>query len=299
MKKILITGINGFIGSHCRDFFIKKGSRVFGIDLCGYPHTDFVLGEADLANLCSFNQQFDIIIHLAGSATVSAAQQAPDIEKTKSVNSTREILEYIKNFNPKARLILASSAAVYGNSCKNPIDEEQRPNPISIYGLHKLEAENLCTFYSQNHNLNIKIIRFFSLYGDGLKKQLLWDFLNRIDAVKSDKMTCFGTGNEERDFVHIDDAVNFINLICQQEKSFKFKIYNCASGRSTQIKTLMHLLLKEYNKPINLVFDNIKRQGNPDILVANINKAQELGFFPEVTLEEGIKRYASWFKEVH
>ncbi|MBQ8476259.1 SDR family oxidoreductase, partial [bacterium] len=215
-KKLLITGVNGFIGSNCKKHFENTGYEVFGIDIAGEAKGNTLIGEVDIKNIKTFNQSFDYIFHFAGSSTVSMAQKAPDIEKIKAVGSTKEILEYIKNYNKDAKLIFSSSAAVYGNDYKRPIKEDDKLNPISIYGFHKLESENLCEYYSKNYGLDIKIVRIFSLYGTGLKKQLLWDFINR--AIKAENVLgCFGTGDEKRDFVNIRDLINFLEILIKKE----------------------------------------------------------------------------------
>ena len=294
MKKILITGINGFIGSNCKEYFKNKGYDIFGIDLSGQEEKNVLIGEVDEPNLVSFNAQFDYIIHLAGSATVSMAQNAPEIEKTKSVNSTKQLLEYIKKYNKNARLIFSSSAAVYGNDYNRPISENDKLNPISVYGLHKLESENLCEFYANNFDLDIKIVRIFSLYGNGLKKQLLWDFSNRAINAQKD-LICFGSGQEQRDFIHISDLLNFFEILLMQDKFFDY--YNCAYGSSLTVRDIMENILREMNLDLKLNFDNIKREGNPQILIANIEKARKIGFNPKINFEKGIKDYVKWFKK--
>lgn len=292
-KNLLITGINGFIGSYCKAYFANKGLNVYGIDMAGCSSNETLIAEVTEENIKSFNKKFDYIVHLAGSRTVSASQKNPDVEKNKSVGSCKEVLEYIKNYNPKAKMIFSSSASVYGDDYSGPILERDKVNPISIYGSHKLEAENLCKYYNEQYGLNIEIPRIFSVYGNGLRKQLLWDFSNRILNAEK-KLDCFGTGDELRDFVHISDLVRFFEILMLQNE--KFGIYNCASGVSTSVKEIMQLILKFNDKTLDLVFDNIEREGNPKILIADISKAESIGFSPKKRIEKGIKEYVEWFK---
>ena len=294
-SNVLITGINGFIGSYSKKHFESKGYDVYGIDLFGEGSKNIKIGEVDLANLKAFNQEFDIVIHLAGSGSVSMAQKAPEVEKTKAVGSTEHILEYIKNYNKNARLIFSSSAAVYGNSYKRPIIEDDALNPISIYGFHKLEAEKMCEFYAKNYDLDIKIVRIFSLYGAGLKKQLLWDFANRAIRAK-DELVCFGEGTEKRDYIHVLDLMRFFDILIGLDK--KFEYYNLASGTSISVKEVMESILRELNLDLKLEFDNIKREGNPEVLISNIDKAKNVGFEPKIAFSEGVKDYIKWFKTI-
>jgi len=296
LKKILITGINGFIGSNCANYFSKEGYELFGIDILGENSSKFVQGEVNIENLKSFNQKFDIIIHLAGSGTVGVAQKYPELEYSKTVGSTEHILEYLKLYNQNAKLIYSSSAAVYGDLYNRPIKETDILNPISIYGRHKVEAETMCEEYHKKFGLNINIIRFFSIYGEGLKKQLLWDFSNRMRENFNQKfLNCFGSGKEERDYIHIGDVVAIINLLINAEKDFT--VLNCGSGKNTKIRDILNLIINEQNYKGELFFDNIIREGDPTSLTANIEKAKLLGFNPKITLEDGISRYVEWFKQ--
>lgn len=296
-KKILITGINGFIGSNCAKHFASKGYEVFGIDIAGGMPSNFILGEIDLNNLKAFNQNFDIIVHLAGSGTVGAAEKNPELEYEKTVISTKHLLEYIKNFNSNALLIYSSSAAVYGNLYNRKISEKDPLSPISDYGKQKSEVEQLCKNYSENCGLHIKIIRFFSIYGEGLKKQLLWDFCTRIIQKQKEKsIPCFGTGEEKRDFVHIKDAIQLIEVLINMD-NIDFDIINCGTGKGNSVKNVLKLLCKELNFEGGLVFDNIVRKGDPKSIIANVDKAESLGYSPKVILEDGIKEYVKWFKK--
>lgn len=295
-KKILITGINGFIGSSCADYFTQQGFEIFGIDIFGAHSTNFIQGEVDLENLKLFNHKFDVIIHLAGSGTVGAAQKAPELEHLKTVKSAENILEYMKLHNSNAKLIYSSSAAVYGNSYTKKIKEDFEVNPISIYGKHKIEVEKLCENYSKNNGLNINIIRFFSIYGEGLKKQLLWDFCNRLNKSSNTKtIDCFGTGEEKRDFIHISDAIRFIEILLDIDN--KFEIFNCGTGTGISVQEILDLICKEFDYKRQLVFDNIVKEGDPKILISDISKAKDLGFNPIISLEKGIKNYVKWFGE--
>lgn len=296
-KKVLITGINGFIGSHCKSFLLGKNYKVFGIDINGKPSQNVIIGEVTYSNLLQFNETFDYIVHLAGSSTVSAANQNPEHEKIKSVGSTGQVLDFMRLCNPHARLILSSSAAVYGNRYNKPVLESYELNPISIYGLHKLESEKLCSFYAKNYGLDIKVLRFFSVYGNGLKKQLMWDSLNRIKELRGKQLLCFGKGTEIRDFIHVNDAVRFIEMIFNL-KSKDYSVYNCASGKAFTVKEIIEMLVKEYYNSceISLVFDNIQREGNPEVLLADISNIEKLGFSSNIDLRNGIKDYVKWFK---
>lgn len=294
MSKMLITGVGGFIGSKCLEFF-KSNYDIFGIDKNYNSGDNFKKGLVNLENLKSFNTEFDIILHFAGSATVAEAEDNPEEERRKTVNSTKDLLEFIRLHNKNAKLIYASSAAVYGNNHSEKIKEANCTEPISKYGKNKLEAEQLCREYSEKYNLDIKVIRFFSVYGEGLKKQVLWDFSNKLKHLEESEIKCFGTGEELRDFTHISDVLNFINIVINQSKSFD--IFNCGTGQACKIRNVLLKLTQYYNKNVNLNFENAVHNGNPVSLVANTDKAVSIGYKPKILIDTGLERYAKWFKE--
>ena len=296
MKKILITGINGFIGSNCADYFSDKGYEVFGIDIFGKNSPNFVRGEVNLENLLSFEQKFDVIIHLAGSGTVGVAQKSSELEHSKTVGSTEHLLEYIKLYNKETKLIYSSSAAVYGDLYDKNIKETDDLNPISVYGQHKVEVEKMCEDYHRDFGLNINIIRFFSIYGEGLKKQLLWDFSSRVvKNLDLKTLHCFGTGEEKRDFVHINDGIELMDLLINSQK--EFIILNCGSGKSVKVSDILKIIVNDLDYKGELIYDNIVKEGDPKSLVANADKAKLIGFEPKIEVKDGIKKYVRWFKQ--
>ncbi|MBD9222309.1 NAD(P)-dependent oxidoreductase [bacterium] len=294
-KNILITGINGFIGLHCYGVFNQK-YNIFGLDVFGIEKKNFVLGELDYENLLSFNKSFDAIIHLAGSGSVGMAQRNPEIEYAKTVLSSKHLLDFIINKSPESKLIYVSSAAVYGNCKYSVITEDCQLNPISTYGKHKVMVENFIQEYSQKNDLKYDIIRPFSVYGNNLKKQVLWDFCNKIkDNFNNSEILCFGTGEEERDFINVSDLVNCIELLMNDNKYGR--IFNVGTGIATSINTIFTTLTSLFNYKGKLVYNMEESKNNPKALVANIDKLSAIGFKPQIGIQEGLENYAKWFKE--
>lgn len=294
-KNILITGINGFIGLHCYEVFNQK-YNIFGLDVFGIEKKNFVLGELDYENLLSFNKSFDAIIHLAGSGSVGMAQRNPEIEYAKTVLSSKHLLDFIINKSPESKLIYVSSAAVYGNCKYSVITEDCQLNPISTYGKHKVMVENFIQEYSQKNDLKYDIIRPFSVYGNNLKKQVLWDFCNKIkDNFNNSEILCFGTGEEERDFINVSDLVNCIELLMNDNKYGR--IFNVGTGIATSINTIFTTLTSLFNYKGKLVYNMEENKNNPKVLVANIDKLSAIGFKPQIGIQEGLENYAKWFKE--
>lgn len=297
MKNILITGVNGFIGTHCYDYFRKKDCNVYGIDILQSDKPNCKTGSISRDLLTSFNIKFDTIIHLAGSGSVSQAKNNPELEEKKTVESTSILINFIKENCPEAKILYASSAAVYGNDYSVNINEDAAPAPFSVYGMHKLKVEQLLKTASNEDNLNVCILRFFSVYGEGLRKQVLWDFTNRLlDNINEPVINCFGTGTESRDFVHIDDVVKMFDFASTLQSSFE--ILNCGTGIPRTIKSILSKIAEKLQYKGQLEFEQDLQPGNPLFLVADVTKATKLGYTAEVSFNQGLDNFLKWVLEV-
>lgn len=301
MKKVLVTGAHGFVGRNAALAFKKKGYRVIGIGLGKWieeDHRDFGIDEWNESSV-SFEalkgiKQIDTIIHCAGSGSVGYSLTHPLEDFQMTIDCTAGVLEYMRIYCPHARLIYPSSAAVYGAAEDRPIRETDILNPVAPYGYYKKIAEILCESYSKNFSLNISIIRFFSLYGRGLKKQLLWDACNKF-ASGNAEIIFYGTGNETRDWIHINDAVSLIYEVSQS--SNKFEILNGGSGRRVTIKEILDFMAQVFGKKQEAVFNKETRHGDPKYYHADMTTAFKLNWRPVTSLEEGVKEYVEWFMD--
>jgi len=297
-KKILITGINGFIGQHCADYFKKSGNIIFGIGHGVIKQKDshqYVSADVSLSTLLNMQQSFDVIIHCAGSGSVGYSINNPKGDYEKNVGATKEVLEYMRLHNPNAKLIFLSSPAVVGEQPQGPISEECSGQPVSPYGHNKKIAEEMCLKYFKEHGLNINILRMYSVYGIGLTKQLLWDasnkFLNSQNPVKF-----FGTGEETRDFIHIKDVLKMMSVVVGLKS--KFEILNCGSGTSYQVQNVVYMIKNLLGSLSEVEFNQQVNKGNPQHYWADISKAQKLGWTPEILLMDGLKEYIQWIKTI-
>ena len=184
MKSILIIGSGGFIGSNLAIKSLQLGYNVYGIDVKElhnkeYIYFNFSIESDDFLRIMD-QIKFDYIINCSGSGDVSFSIQNPLTDFQLNVSSVFVILNAIKDFQPNTTYLHFSSAAVYGNPDTFPISETSIVKPISPYGFHKYQSEMICKEFAELYDMNIKIIRAFSVFGIGLRKQLLWDmiFLN-------------------------------------------------------------------------------------------------------------------------
>ena len=241
MKSILITGIAGFLGYNTAKYFKMRRWNVTGIDICDVAdQTDsidvFIKDNLSQASLAAIGKEFDVIAHCAGSGSVAYSNEFPADDFSRNVISLLHVLEHMRLHNTQAKLIYPSSAAVYGQRDDVPLSESDPFAPISPYGFHKMIGEELCRSYSLNFKLKTSIIRFFSLYGIGLRKQLLWDACNKF--MKNDGIVYFsGNGHETRDWLNINDAASLIGQVA--EVGNKHEIINGGSGEKHSIKDIL------------------------------------------------------------
>jgi len=296
--KILILGSEGFIGSHLINFYLLKGYDVFGVDLFEQSHSkityhQLLLNHDTLSDVLK-QHTFDYCINAAGNGDVNLSVSNPEQDFKSNTFFTFQILEGLRLYNPSCKFLYFSSAAVYGNPEKLPVSETDSIKPISPYGWHKLLSENICKEYFELYNIQSAIVRPFSVYGPGLKKQILWDVFMK-SAHQSDNIELWGGGQEARDFIYIDDLVVAIDLILSQP-ILKADIYNIASGEMTLINDVAYLLLKNLGINKSIVFNGLIHKGNPIQWKANISKLNNLGFVPNITIEKGLFNLAAWLK---
>ena len=298
-KRILITGAKGFLGSNIAKHFKSLGYETHGIghgSLSVAESNEIGLdywkqGDISTDSIAELNQIFDLIIHCGGSGSVGFSIENPYEDFKKTVNGTLEVLEYMRLYNPKAHLIYPSSPAVQGEHPTSPINEEYTGNPVSPYGYHKKMTEDLCRSYSEMFGLKISVIRLFSVYGIGLKKQILWDACHKITDA-TDDVEFWGTGNEIRDFIHIDDVISIIKELINVED--RFTIVNGGTGKSYTIKHIVEMIKSLLQKNLEIHFNQKVNLGNPVYYCADTTKLKTLGIKITKDLEQEIAQYISW-----
>ena len=295
---ILITGGAGFIGKHLAELLIKKGHKVTIFDNFSNSSIDSLkhlttLGakiiKGDIRKIAEIEyalKEQEIIIHLAAKISVEESIKNPSETFEINVNGTKNVILSAEKNNIK-KIIFASSAAVYGETTKNKINENTKTNPISPYGESKLEMEQIVNKYCLNFKINYIILRFFNIYGKGQTKEyagVISKFKNLIKQNKS--LEIFGDGEQSRDFVSINDVINSIYGAISYQKN---GIFNIASGKNTTIKNLAETMIALSGKNIDIKFSPPKigdiKFSQADIALATSN----LGYTPKIELKEGLK----------
>lgn len=304
MKRMVITGVNGFIGKSAKEYF-EKEYEITGIDLaekyCGdagakaftYYQCNMSQNPAELANIFT-GVQPDVVLHCAGSANVGASVVNPMADLDGNLHSLYQLLLALKSFEKKPKIIFLSSAAVYGNPKQLPIKETDELAPVSPYGLHKQMCEELCHYYNRVHGYKTRSIRIFSAYGNGLRKQLLWDMYQKYQNTGEIKL--FGTGDETRDYIHVSDIMRAIELILAYDGSEE--VFNVANGEEIAIKDLAHIYAGKLGKPETIVsFNGEVKAGDPRNWRADISLLKKIGYEKQMELDAGIESYVNWVRE--
>jgi UDP-glucose 4-epimerase len=298
--RVLITGVSGFIGSYVAKHFASLGYTVGGMDITAPPAVELVYFHCEGINKNSLQKVFKdfqptVCIHCAGSASVPFSVTNPLFDYEQNTYTTYQLLEALRLYQPTCKFILLSSAAVYGNPQQLPITENSPTKPISPYGTHKLMAEMACQEYTTLYNIPTAILRIFSAYGNGLRKQVIWDICEKTKS--QIHISLKGKGDETRDFIHISDIVWAIGAVVEQGEH-KATVYNLASGNAISIKNLVEMLLHTLSPTYQVSFDGIAPMGSPLYWEADISKLTKLGFSPQMTLQEGIQQYVSWWHTI-
>jgi nucleoside-diphosphate-sugar epimerase len=277
--KVLITGGAGFIGSRVALKLSEKGYEVVIYDVGVWDaklnHTEYIKGDIfDIGHLTATVKQCDVVIHMIGLADAKTAQSYPQMSFDLNIRSLQVVLESMRS-NGVTRLILPSSAAIYGAVDKSPITEETVPKLSGVYPYHKYIAERLAETYSLNYGIHITILRLFNVYG--IKGQGILNILIE-KATKGEPVKLYGQ-KQKRDFIHVSDVADvFANVL---ELDHRFEVYNVGTGVGRTIEDVTKIV-KEYFPALIIQFGEYN--GILYDSVANIVKLQQAtGFNPDVS----------------
>lgn len=291
--KILITGVHGFIGKKVFDQLKYKDIRGIGrakSKNARIKSKKVFNKNITIKNLLKLNFSPDVIIHCAGSSSVGFSIENPYLDYVKNVQTTKIILDFIKKQKKKIRLIFLSSAAVYGNNCSF---YNKKLTPISIYGKNKLKSEKILIKNFSRYNCKLIILRVFSVYGIGLRKQLLWDACNKI---KRNNNQFYGSGKEIRSWININDLVGYI-IYFTFVKNIKYKIIDISGNDTLNNHEFLKKVFKIFNFKKKISFNNIIKIGDPKRQIFNNKKVKSLKLKPKINLNTGLTEYIKWFKK--
>jgi UDP-glucuronate 4-epimerase len=314
--KILITGSAGFIGFHLSRRLLERGDEVVGLDnLNSYyaislkkarnsilkKYKNYKFYKGDIKNLDFVQRIFkensvDKVCHLAAQAGVRYGLTDPFSYVQTNLVGLVNILETMRVFGVK-NFIYASSSSVYGSNSKKFFSEKDNTDrPLSLYAATKKSNEVIAYAYHFTYGLRCTGLRFFTVYGPfGRPDMAYFKFMNNICQGKP--IEVFNLGKMERDFTYIDDIVS--GAMAAIDKSCDWEIFNLGNNRPVQLGRLVERIEKELGQKAIVCYKK-NQAGEMPRTAANINRAREkLKFSPQVNLEEGIKKFAEWYKSYY
>jgi UDP-glucose 4-epimerase len=300
---VLVTGANGFLGRHVARAFAVQGHTVLGIGHGNWLQKEWELwglsgwysADITLQALKEHAKEPALIVHCAGSGSVAFSIDDPLSDFERTVETTAHVLEYVRTSAPSCCVVYPSSASVYGTVTTVPIPEDCPAVPISQYGTHKLMAEQMVTSYSRQFGTSTAIVRFFSVYGCGLRKQLLWDACRKF---ANNDTTFMGTGNEVRDWLHVEDAAALL-ITAAKHASPACPTVNGGSGQGVTVRdVLLRLGSCLLQAEVSPTFSGAQRTGDPVRYIADTEQSKAWGWLPTRQWAEGVEEYAHWWKRI-
>lgn len=317
MKTYLITGGAGFIGSSLSERLIKEGNRVVAIDsFCDFynptikennvkeliKNSNFKLYRNDIRDRELVKKIFeenniDIVMHLAAMAGVRPSIENPVLYQEVNCMGTQNILEEMKAHNVK-NLVMASSSSVYGNCKEVPFKENMIVDfAISPYAATKKANEVMTHVYHKLFDMNVIMLRFFTVYGPKQRPDLAINKFTRL-MLEDKEIPMFGDGTTSRDYTYIDDIVDGIIRSCNyvENNNDVYEILNLGNSSPVSLKEMINTIGQAIG--VNPKIKQLPMQpGDVDRTFADISKAKKLiGYNPKTSFKEGIENFVEWYK---
>ena len=318
MKTYFITGGAGFIGSSLAEQLLKNGNKVVTIDnFCDFynpkikennvkeliNNVNFKLYKEDIRNRQAIKQIFDknkidVVMHLAAMAGVRPSIENPILYQEVNCMGTQNILEEMRHHNI-LNLVMASSSSVYGNCKEVPFNEDMVVDfAISPYAATKKSNEVMTHVYHKLYNMNVVMLRFFTVYGPKQRPDLAINKFTRL-MLENKSIPMFGDGNTARDYTYVDDIVDGITRCMRYTLNNKdvYEILNIGNSEPVTLKEMIQVIGDVLN--IEPKIKQLPMQpGDVNRTYADITKAKKmLGYEPKTTFREGIKNFINWYKD--
>lgn len=309
MRKVLIIGVAGFLGSNLLKSQLQKGNTVIGVDnlITGFfrniateeSNPNFRFFEADFLDWITSNDfEVDEIYHLASPASPPKYLEYPRETMRANTIGTELLCEYALNHG--ARLVFASTSEIYGDPLVHPQVEEYWGNvstlgPRSVYDESKRFGETVIAYFNRTYNVDLGIVRIFNTYGpnmDPYDGRVVSTFLRQL--INNEEVTMFGDGSQTRSFCYVSDLIEGLERFM---KSGKFGPINLGNPAEFSLIELLSEIEKIVGKKANLVWKELPihdpRRRKPDISKAKT----ELKWQPNISLKEGLEMTHSWMQK--
>lgn len=300
--KVLITGSNGFIGSHLVAEFKSYDYDVICSDLnCSENSIALDIMNQDMIIDVLKKYQPDILVNMAGQASVSLSWKKPQLTLNLNSIGVINILEAVKNINPKIRVLTVGSSDEYGRlgEMGKNVSENIPINPITPYAISKQTQELFANLYVRTYGLDICAVRLFNLGGPGQAKGfIISDFSSAIAEIENGRLEYLSVGNLEssRDFTHVRDACKALRLIA--EKGQSGEVYNVCSGTIHSVREVLNRLLNKAKCHIDIRIDPSKiRPSDTPVICGNHDKLTlHTGWKPELELDHILNDTLSFWR---
>ncbi len=315
LRRVLITGAAGFIGSHLAERCLRAGYAVLGVDnFCDFydpavkernladarDDQRFTLARVDIRDHRGLAGVFDDfrpthVVHLAAMAGVRPSIERPRYYTDVNVNGTVSVLDAAAAVGVE-QILFASSSSVYGNNDKTPFAEADPVNyPISPYAATKRAGELLCHTYAHLYSIPIACLRFFTVFGPRQRPDLAISKFLRM-ASNGTPLPVFGDGSTSRDYTYIDDIIDGV-MAAMDKVTTGFDIFNLGGNKPITLEGLLATIERVVGRP--LIIERLPMQpGDVTRTWADLTKSsQALGYLPHTSIETGIKSQWQWCQD--
>ena len=314
--KILITGAAGFIGFKFSEYLLKKNFNIFEIyNLNNYydiklkrkrlqklkKYKKFKFKKIDLINnkkieIVFKKNKFDFVFHFAAQAGVRYALESPREYINSNINGFFNILEISKKYKVN-RIFISSSSSVYGDNSNYPSKENLHLNPNNVYSLSKKFNEDLSKSYSNFYNLNVTALRFFTVYGEWGRPDML---IMKIMKSVNDKKTFFlnNHGDHYRDFTYINDVTKILYKLFKKKNQKKFEIFNICGNKPIKVQKIVNKLESLVG---NIKIKNIEKN-KADVYKthgSNGRLIKYIGKFNFTPVDVGLRNVVDWYEKYY
>ncbi len=310
MKKVLITGGAGFIGSHLCEKYLNEGWYVIVLDnlISGnidnishlIENDNFLFIKYNVTNYLFFKDDIDLILHFACPASPVDYLQHPIHTMKVDSLGTLNTLGLAKN--KKSRYVFASTSEIYGNAEVHPQKEDYWGNVNTIgkravYSESKRFSESLCMAYYRKYNMDVRIARIFNTYGMRMRLndgRVIPSFIT--SALRNNDIIVYGDGEQTRSFCYIDDLVEGIYKL-SVEDGLNGEVFNLGNDEEISIKELSNVIIDITESKSNIIFKGMKSD-EPIKRRPDLNKSKKvLKYEVKTDINTGLKKIIHWFKE--
>jgi len=315
---VLITGAAGFLGTYLTRYLMEHNYIIMCVDNYAHPIADLSWHpqkplDIDVSKpdwykheyikyfAKAFVENCDVVVHLAATISVNLSVEQPELAVRNNIEGVLNVLEACRKHDKK--MVYASSCEVYGSNVyeDKPIDEEHPLKPQSPYGTSKLAGELLCQTYRKIYGLQVNITRCFNFFGPYQREDdygaAIAIFTRR--CLNGEPPIVFGDGRQTRDYTYISDIVRAYDIAINND--FGDTPVNFCSGKETSINELADMIIRICGQEGKLErkygsareWELRRSWGNPS------RALREYGWKPEISLEEGLKKYVEWYRETH